>query len=107
MIIGAASQRLTEIHLPCLFQQLKERAYKWKEIGLHLGFRPGELSNIEGRLALIQGGPVSFLEALLEEWIQWAPNDSRGSTNFATLTDLATSLRDAELGAAAHDLDIV
>ena len=101
-IPGAISQRL---NIPVLFQQLKQRAFKWREIGLHLGFSPGELSNIEGRLALIQGAPVSFLEALLEEWIQWAPGDDRGSTGFATMDSLKTALSKAGFGAAAYDLN--
>ena len=45
---------------------------------MQLGFLPGELSNIESRPNLTSGAPVSWLGALLEEWIQWAPGDGRG-----------------------------
>ena len=96
--------RLTARDLPALFKQLKYHAARWKQIGLHLGFLPGELSNIESRPTLIQEAPVSFLGALLEELIQWAPGDSRGSTDFATIESLKGALNDAGLGAAAHDL---
>ena len=104
IIIDATNQRLTDKHLPALFRRLKKHASKWKEIGMHLGFLPGELDNIEARPTLIRGAPVSCLGAA---WMQWAPGDSRGSTEFATLDDLKASLRDADLGAAAYDLNIV
>ena len=73
---------------------------------MHLGFLLSELSNIESRPTLIQGAPVTLLLALLEDWIQWAPDDSRGSTDFATIESLKGALNDAGLGAAAHDLGI-
>ena len=106
MIFSPLGIRLTDKTLPVLFRQLKKHASKWREIGLHLGFLPGELSNIEARPTLLQGAPVSYLGALLEELIQWAPGDSRGSTSFTTLDSLKAALNDAGLGAAAHDLKI-
>ena len=54
----------------------------------------------------MHGAPVSHLGAMLEEWIQWAPGDSRGSENFATVRSLKKALSEAGLGAAAHDLKI-
>ena len=89
---------------PALIEQLEKHASKWKEIGVHLGFLPSELSYIESRPTLIHGAPVSFLGVLLEELIQWAPGDSRGSTDFATVESLKTALNDAGLRAAAQDL---
>lgn len=87
-------------------KKLKAHAAKWREIGIHLGFLPGELSNVEVRPNLMQGAPISWLGALLEEWIQWAPRDCRGSTSFAKLEDLKAALNDAGLGATAHGLNI-
>ena len=98
--------RLTDKTLPVLFRQLKKHASKWREIGLHLGFLPGELSNIEARPRLFQGAPVSYLGSLLEESIQWAPGDRRGSTSFTTLESLKAALVDTGLAAAARDLKI-
>ena len=98
--------RLTDKTLPVLFRQLRKHASKWREIGLHLGFLPGELSNIEARPSLFQGAPVSYLGALLEESIQLAPGDSRGSTSFTTLESLKAALVDTGLAAAARDLKI-
>ena len=106
MIFSPLGVRLTDKALPALFQQLKKHASKWRGIGLHLGFLPGELSNIEARPSLFQNAPVSYLGALLEESVQWAPGDSRGSTGFTTLDSLKAALVDAGLGAAAHDLKI-
>ena len=106
MIFSPLGVRLTDKTLPALFQQLINHASKWRLIGLHLGFLPGELSNIEARPTLLQGAPVSYLGALLEESIQWAPGDSRGSTSFTTLDSLKDSLTKAGLAAAAHDLKI-
>ena len=102
---GGAAE-LTERNMPSLMRQLKKHASKWREIGTHLDFLPGELSNIEARPSLNQGAPTSWLGAMLEEWIQWAPNDSRGSTNFANLKDLKYALNEAGLGATAHDLKL-
>ena len=95
---------MTEKDIPRLLRQLKKHASKWREIGINLEFLPGELANIAARPNLSEGAPISLLEALLEEWIQWAPRDSRGSMDFATLELLKTALSDSGLGAAAHDL---
>ena len=98
--------RLTEIHYASLLQQLLQHAAKWRELGTHLGFKPGELDNIQDRPSLFSKGPTSLLSVLLSEWLQWAPGDGRGSTSFATLEGLKAALREARLGAAAYDLNI-
>ena len=99
--------RLTEKQLPTLNRQLKKRATEWWEIGMYLGFCPGELSTTEAHLTLMLSGPPgSWLRALLEEWVQWAPGDSRGSTNFATLEGLKAAPNESGLGATAHDLKV-
>jgi hypothetical protein len=90
--------RLTQSHLGGLLSQLSQHATKWRDIGTHLGFLPGDLSNIEATPNLWQGGPVSWLSAMLAQWLQ--------RTSFATLEDLKTALGKAGLAAAAHDLKI-
>ena len=97
---------VTSKHLPVLIKKLKNNAAKWREIGLHLGFLPGELDNIQAQPNLTQGAPLSYLGAMLTEWTQWAPGDSRGSADFAKLKDLKTALSDAGLGATAHQLSM-
>ena len=54
----------------------------------------------------MHGAPVSHLGAMLEEWIQWAPGDSRGSKSFATIGSLKKALSETGLGAAAHDFSV-
>ena len=101
------AQNLTHKDLPSLLRQLKNHAaIKWREIGIHLGFLPGELDNIGARPNLSQGAPVSWFGAMLESWLQWAPGDCRGSTSFATLEDLKVALSEAGLGKIAHDLTL-
>ena len=90
-----------------LLQQLKIHAAKWREIGTHLGFRPGELDNIHSNaLHLSTDLPIYCLSEILTRWLQWAPRDNRGSTNFATLEALKAALTQAGLGAAAHGLHL-
>ena len=90
--------RLTQYHLCGLVDQLSQHATKWRDIGTHLGFLPGELSNIEASPNLIQGAPVSWLSAMLAQWLQ--------RTCSATLEDLKTALGKTGLAAAAHDLKL-
>ena len=89
-----------------MLRQLKIHAAKWKEIGIHLGFLTGELATIEARPNLSHSAPLSWFVAMLESWLQWAPEDSRGSTSFATLEDLTDALNEAGLGASACDLKL-
>ena len=92
------SGRLTQLDLGGLLIQLSQNATKWRDFGIHLGFLPGELSNIEASPNLIQGAPVSWLNAMLAQWLQ--------RTSSATLKDLKTALSKAGLAAAAHDLKL-
>ena len=97
---------MTDRHLPNLLEQLDKHASKWRLIGTHLRFLPGELSNIESRPALMHSAPSSFFGAMLEVWTQWAPGDSRGSVSFATLENLKSALNKAGLGASAAALNL-
>ena len=100
------SERLTDDHHSVLLKQLTKHAASWREIGTYLGFTQGQLNNIQANQFLATNSPVSWLSAMLSQWLQWAPGDSRGSTNFATLEDLKTALNQAGLGATAHDLGV-
>ena len=71
---------------------------------MHLGFQQTELDNIQARPLLLQGAPQSWLRAMLSEWLQWAPNNSRGSSSFATLQALKDALNNSGLGATASTL---
>ena len=98
--------RLTDGHHSVLLKQLWKHAADCREIGTFLGFTQGELENIQARPFLLNKAPVSWLSAMLAEWLQWAPGDSRGSTSFATLDGLKSALNQAGLSATAHDLGV-
>ena len=98
--------RLYNDHHSVLLKQLTKHASAWRDIGTYLGFSQGELSNIQVNQSLLVNSPVSWLSAMLSQWLQWAPGDSRGSNSFATLEDLKSALRNAGLGVTAHDLGI-
>ena len=97
---------LTSGHYASLIQQLSSDAAKWREIGIYLGFSANELNVIQSKPALFTEAPTSWLQEILFQWLQWAPGDSRGSTSFATLENLKTTLSRAGLGATAHHLKV-
>ena len=76
---------LTESHLSKLLDKLSVHASKWRKIGLQLGFQPGELDNIQARPFLLLTSPESWLAAMLTEWLQRAPDDTRGSSSVESL----------------------
>ena len=101
------SIRLNEKHRAKLLSQLKVHAAKWTNIGTYLGFQQGELESIQSNLLLLtRDPPQSYLNAMLSEWFQWAPNDSRGSEGFATLGALKKAVSQAGLGATAAELTV-
>ena len=75
-------------------------------IGTNLGFRPGELDVIQMNPALMTNAPMSYLNQLLTNWLQWAPRDGRGSKNSATLGALQAATRKAGLGRVAAQLTV-
>ena len=77
---------LIERDLPNLLTQLKKHAAKWRDIGTHLDFHPGELDNIQARPLLLITAPESWLGAMLTEWLQRAPDDPRGNSSIESLT---------------------
>ena len=83
---------LNEHNHSVLHKQLIAHSAKWREIGTALRFLPCELEEIQVRPLLLSGAPGSWLSAILAEWLQWAPGDSRGSINFATLEGLKFAL---------------
>ena len=96
-----------EDHHTKLLGQLKVHAAKWREIGTWLGFKQGELDNIQSSPKLLDQAPLSYLNTMLSKWYQWAPGDDRGSKDFATLRALKTAVSKAELGKLANELTIV
>ena len=105
--VKSQSTELDEEHHSSLLEKLTIHSVKWREIGSLLGFLPRELDNIQARPFLLSNAPNSWLDAILAEWLQWAPGDSRGSTNFATLEDLKEALYKAGLVQIAPSLNDV
>ena len=100
------TQQLKEIqHLAMLLNKLKDHAWQWRDIGSSLGFRQGELNNIQASIQQ-QDVPVGCLRAMLPQWLQWAPGDNRGSSSFATLNALKTALKDCGLAAIASNISL-
>ena len=103
--IAPAAAGLTEYHLPELFNKLDyHSSSKWREIGIFLGFRRGELDIIQCKPLLLRNAPQSWLRAMLEEWLQWCPGDSRGSDSFPTVKELKQALRKCGLEKTADSI---
>ena len=98
--------KLSELYHPVLLEKLTKHASHWRTIGEGLRFAPYELDNIQARPLLMPGAPASWLSAMLAEWLQWAPGDSRRSRDFATFESLEFVLNEAGLAAAASDLQL-
>ena len=64
-----------------------------------------ELSINQDRPILFTTAPKSYLSAMLSDWLQWAPGDNRGSTNYATLASLRDAVNNAGLGRAAQEFE--
>ena len=86
-----------------IYNKLEDKAAKWRDIGKQLGFREGEMDNIQSNPVLsTQGPPKSYLREMLSQWLQWAPGDRRGSTSYATKGTLHAALLRANLGQLAE-----
>ena len=97
---------LNDSHFSHILDQLKKHASNWKEIGIYLGFNPGELDEIQSRPLLLTQAPKSWLGAMLADWLQWCPGDARGSTQYATLSALKKAVDKAGFGRTALELTI-
>ena len=85
--------------------------FKWRDLGSALKFSKEELDRVminlqppgDFILELIRVREEQ-LSILLRQWLQRHPGYERGSTSFATYTQLKTALINAGLGAVARDL---
>ena len=80
------------------------QASSWRDIGTYLGFYPRELDNIQGRPLLLNKAPGSWMRTLLEEWLEWCPDDERGSTEYASLRALKKAVDLSGFGRTAAQL---
>ena len=82
-----------------------EKAVKWRDIGKALGFTEGEMENIQGNMMLALRGTNAYLGEMLSSWLEWAPGDGRGSTNYATKESLHAALLKAGMGQVAKKFE--
>ena len=94
----------SESHLPELLRKLNDHACRWRDIGMYLGFRQGELDYIQGKPLLLTESPRSWLREMLGAWLEWAPGDSRGSDAFASIESLKCALAKSGLTQTALDI---
>ena len=86
---------LSEKDLVHLMQLFQSYSYKWNPIGLSLGFNQHELNTIFGMFKLLMGAPVSYLQELLSQWVQWPTTDH---PSHPTVRALCTALRSSLVG---------
>ena len=86
---------LSEKDLVNLMQLLQSYSSKWNSIGLSLGFTLPELNTISSMSRLFNGAPVSYLQELLSQWVQW-PTTNHPSN--PTLEAFCTALRSSLVG---------
>ena len=87
-----------------LGEVLCEYAAQWKDIALALGFRPAELHVIQSYPLLLLRAPVSLLNEMLSQWLQWFPGDERGSWYFPNKKYLQKALLHIGLSACSDRL---
>ena len=81
-----------------IYNKLKGKAAKWRVIGKELGFKEGEMDNIQSQPTLFIRGLEGYLSEMLSQWLQRAPGDGRGSKDFATKESLEAAILKANLG---------
>ena len=100
---GAASVKLSDKDIINLMRLLQSYSYEWNPIGLSLGFTPHELCTISCMVTLLMGAPVSYLQELLSQWVQWPTTEY---PNIPTLEALCVALSPlVGLGSLAKDLE--
>ena len=83
---------------------------QWKKIGTHLGFSDEELDCVPLKLPadIKESEDVildnEYFSIMLEEWTKWYPGDSRGSTEYATYSNLQTALQKSGFGNVVREL---
>ena len=104
----ADSMHLNEMdHHTKLISQLQIHASKWRVIGTYLGFSQEELELIQcNPMLLTNNAPLSYFNAMLSKWYQWAPGDGRGSKDYATLGALKRAISEAGMGMTASGLTV-
>ena len=86
-----------------LMKLLHNYSYKWSPIGLSLGFTQHELNTISSMSRLFHGAPVSYLQELLSQWVQWPTTEH---LNYPTLEALCAALQSPLVGLGSLALEV-
>ena len=97
-------QSLSDQNFPIICEKLRPHCAKWRVIGEGLGFTPSELDTIKAAPQSLQDAPQSYLSVMLSGWLQWAPGDARGSSEYANIHSLKRAVDKAGLGRTAQEL---
>ena len=87
-------------------EQLDPCKAAWEKIAESLGFKEFEIAGIKADLTKVMGGPEACLREVITKWLQWAPGDARGSSDYATLEALKSAVSKAGFGKAAAKLTL-
>ena len=95
---------MSEKDIVNLMRLLQSYSSKWNPIGLNLGFTSHELDTISSMSRLFNMAPVSYLQELLSQWVQWPTTEH---PNNPTLEALCSALQSplAGLGSLAKDVE--
>ena len=110
-------------HLQRLYRNMQvynqDYSYKkiWRKFGSHLGFSEKELDDIhpqksddddddDEQTKINHGHINSCTEKMLDKWLQWYPQDKRGSTSFPTYSALQRALLNAGFGNIVRDFSL-
>ena len=80
--------RVRPKHYGILCDQLNPLATEWENLAGRLGFQRSEINHIKANTSSAYRASFCYLEAVIDKWTHWAPNDARGSKNFAILEHL-------------------
>ena len=86
---------INDSHVLALLQKMHNHSYMWREIGIALRFTEPELQIIQSTPALLNKAPFSFLEYLMNQWVQWPTDDHESEP---TLEKLCTALKSSLVG---------
>ena len=104
---SAADRTLVgDSHYGCLCEQLRPCAASWEDIAKYLGFKAHEVANIRADPLKQVNAPGAFMDSTVDRWSHWAPGDSRGSKDYATLEALITAVDRAGFAVIAQKLTL-
>lgn len=89
-------KKLSETDITKLFKMIHKSSSKWRSIGIELEFDHSELEIIEHTPSLLTTAPQSFLNEVLNKWVQWPTKDHPDTK--PTLRALCTALRGSLVG---------